>query len=718
MTRIARFAERYARWIFAVSLILVVVGGLAATRLTDHLTQSFSLPGQKGYETNQRIVMEYGGGGQAPPTVIVVKVPAEHRITDRATVDSLSRGADALSAAGPASMRVASYGGPDDKALLAADGRTTFVLAFPPPVGGIDGSGLGQSAADEFVRAAGLPAGTQAYTTGIDALSESGGGEASVVTETAIGAAGALIILIFVFGSFLAIVPLLVAAVSILTTLLLVLGLTAFTEVSFIVEFLVALIGLGIAIDYSLIIVTRWREERARGRSNADAVSEAVRTAGHAVIFSGVTVAVGLLALVALPVPFLRSVGYGGVLIPLVSIAVNLTLLPALLVKAGPFLDRPRRKAGANASAPSRLWTGWARTVVRRRWWAAAVGLAMLGLLLVPASSLRVGDPDTAALASSGPATVGLRTLQAAGIESGVLTPIEVVAESANADEVESRIAALPGIHGVVVTGQKNDSVILDALPTAETSSAAGKQVLDRLTEAVEPLGASVGGVGANSEAFNNAIYGSFPLMLAIIVVVTFLLLVRAFRSVLLPLKAVALNLLSVGATYGLLVLVWQDGYGSDLIWGIQATGAITNFVPLMVFAYLFGLSMDYEVFILARMREEYDATQDTNHAVIAGIGYTGRLVTSAALILFLAFSSLSQASEVAIKVFATGLGAGILLDATVVRALLVPALVSLFGRANWVLPRWLARILFIRDEPYRDANRLDHPAAAVAGKR
>ena len=186
---------------------------------------------------------------------------------------------------------------------------------------------------------------------------------------------------------------------------------------------------------------------------------------------------------------------------------------------------------------------------------------------------------------------------------------------------------------------------------------------------------------------FIDAVYGSFPLMIALISVLTFLLLARAFRSLLLPLKAVILNVLSVGAAWGVIALVWQNGHGSEEIWGIAATGSIASWIPLMVFAFLYGLSMDYEVFILARMREEYDQTGDTDEAVVFGLGRTGRLVTSAALILFLAFAALASGPETDVKILATGLAAGILLDATVIRALLVPAVVSLFGRWNWWLP-------------------------------
>jgi len=212
-----------------------------------------------------------------------------------------------------------------------------------------------------------------------------------------------------------------------------------------------------------------------------------------------------------------------------------------------------------------------------------------------------------------------------------------------------------------------------------------------------------VTGLGAIEQDYSHAVFGNFPLMFALIALVTFLILARAFRSLLLAGKAVILNVLSLTATFGLMTWFWQEGHGSQAIFGIHGTGAITFWVPLMIFAFLFGLSMDYEVFILTRVREEYDRTGDTNAAVTEGLGRTGRLVTSAALILFLAFASLASAPDTDIKVLATGLGAGILLDATIVRALLVPALVSLFGKWNWWFPPRVARVLGVRTKPLPD---------------
>jgi putative drug exporter of the RND superfamily len=236
-------------------------------------------------------------------------------------------------------------------------------------------------------------------------------------------------------------------------------------------------------------------------------------------------------------------------------------------------------------------------------------------------------------------------------------------------------------------------------VPDRETVNSNSVDVVRRVRDRSEQLPGVLGitGIGAAQTDFLHAVYGNFPLLLTLIALLTYVLLVRAFRSLLLPLKAVLLNLLSLGATYGLMVLFWQRGLGSQAVFDIAKTGAITFWVPLMVFAFLFGLSMDYEVFILARLREEYDATGSTDRAVIGGMGRTGRLVTSAALILFLAFVALASGPGTDLKVMATGLGLGILLDATIVRALLVPSLVSLFGAWNWYLPAGVARLLRVR---------------------
>jgi RND superfamily putative drug exporter len=485
-----------------------------------------------------------------------------------------------------------------------------------------------------------------------------------------------------------------------MTSFLLVWGLTAVTSISGIVSFLIALVGLGVAIDYSLLIIVRWREERAHGRQAEDAIVAAMASAGRAVVFSGTTVAIGLLGLIVMPVPFLRSIGYAGLVIPLVSVAVAITLLPIILLKIGPRLDWPHMRSDDRAS---RGWTRWATLVVQRRRIAAAAAVAVLAALVVAASSIHLGaasgNPNT--LATTGQARAGLMQLEHSGIGDGVLSPIEILTSGTNPAVVAQRLGRIAGVHGATAptgpTWRINGQALVDVVPQTDSTS-----TVDGVRAAAHQLGDDirVGGIVAQNSDFIHAVYGSVPVMIALIALLTFVLLARAFRSLLLPAKAVALNLLSVTAAWGVVTLVWQHGYGSEAIWGIPAAGSIPSWLPIMVFAFLFGLSMDYEVFILARMREEYDTGASTDTAVVRGIGRTGRLVTSAALIMFLGFIAMASAPSTQVKMIATGLGAGIILDATIVRALLVPAAVSLLGRFNWWLPRPLARILRVPAHP------------------
>jgi RND superfamily putative drug exporter len=413
-------------------------------------------------------------------------------------------------------------------------------------------------------------------------------------------------------------------------------------------------------------------------------------TAGRAVLFSGVLVGVGLLALVALPVPFLRGLGYAGLLIPFVSTAVAVTLLPVLLATVGPRLDWPRRRARAGSASPR--WEAWAGAVVRFRWLSAAVGTAVLVLLIIPLFSIHIGEPSTSTLTSTGPARDALTTLTDGGVPSGALTPIEVLTRG-DAQSLAPRLSHVTGVTAALAPTtpdyRADGTSLVTVLPTTETSLKAGQQTVTAVRDAVasDPDVVGVGGLGAEMVDFTSATYGNFWRMLAAVAVVTFVMLMFAFRSIVLPLKAIIMNFASVAAAYGVLVLVWQDGHGSDLVWGVPATGSVTFWVPVFVFAFLFGLSMDYEVFILSRVREEYDATGSTRTAVVRGLGRTGRLVSSAALILVLAFLAMSTGPQTDTKILATGLGVGILLDATVVRCLLMPAVVALMGQWNWWLP-------------------------------
>jgi putative drug exporter of the RND superfamily len=705
MAPLTRWVLAHKRTVVIFWVALTLIGMASASSATKSLKQKFSVPGKEGFVTNQQIAHDFHGtGGNGDPLLAVVTLPSGKSVSSPAIEGELRAIESRLQRTLPGT-RLAGYASTHSPAFLSSDQHTTFVIAYPPPDPKQAFEANPEAAKHATAALAGATvAGAPVHLTGFDALSvQSGGGKGpGVLLEAMLGGLGALLVLAFVFGSFLAIVPIMMAIVSILTTFLVVWGLTTVTEVSPIVQFLIALIGLGVSIDYSLIVVVRWREERAHGLELEAAIERAMQTAGRAVLFSGSTVAIGLFALVALPVPFLRSVGYGGMLIPLISVIVALTLLPVVLAKLGPRLDWPHRRSDEMASSS---WTRWAELVVRRRWVAALGAAVLLAALVLAASSLQLGISNVNTIAKQGDAKQGLLALEKSGIGSGVLVPNEVLVNgSSSPASVAQALAALPGVHGAVAPDspqwRRPGAAVVDAFATPDASSQAGRDTLDRVRSAVHAAGPDVhlGGQPAQNADFISAVYGNFPLMIALIALITFILLARAFRSLLLPLKAVVLNVISVGAAWGVLDLVWQRGHGSSLIWGISATGSVTAWIPLMVFAFLFGLSMDYEVFILARMREEYDKTGSTDTAVIRGIGRTGRLVTSAALILFLAFVSLASGPETEIKVLATGLAAGILLDATVIRALLVPAVISLFGRWNWWLPHLPARLL--RVEP------------------
>lgn len=705
MSSLTRWVLAHKRTVVVSWILLTIAGIMAAGPASDALTQKFSVPDKEGWETNVAISDRYRDtGGDTPPLVPVVTLPQGKTVDSPGVRAELGKVDQRLERALP-NARMASYASTGDRAFVSNDGRTFFAIAYPHAD---PNSQFGENPEAEKAARSALDGvtvgGAPVHLTGFDALQQESGGDEGpgVLIEALLGGVGALVVLAFVFASFLAIVPIGMAVVSIMTTFLLLLGLTELTDVSPIVQFLIALIGLGVAIDYSLLVVSRWREERTHGRSGDEAVQRAMETAGRAVVFSGITVAIGLLALIALPLPFLRSMGYGGMLIPLVSTLAAITLLPVVLAKVGHRLDWPHRRTDDKAS---RAWTRWAEAVSRRRWLAAGAGMAVILALAFAATDLQLGTSDANTIAKSGDAKDGLVALERAGIGEGSILPHEILIEGGtNPERVAADLRKVDGIHGAVApqndSWRRDGTALVEAIPVPDSGTSAGGVTLDGVRDIAHAAGADVrvGGGPAANDDFIDAVYGSFPLMIALIAITTFILLARAFRSLLLPLKAILLNVLSVAAAWGVLVLVWQKGYGSEAIFGIEATGSISSWMPLIVFAFLFGLSMDYEVFILSRMREEYDRTGSTHTAVVQGIGRTGRLVTSAALILFLAFTAMASGPGTDLKMFATGLAAGILIDATVIRALIVPAVISLMGRCNWWLPTWPARLL--RVEP------------------
>ncbi|WP_262403027.1 MMPL family transporter, partial [Actinomadura sp. CNU-125] len=428
MNRFSGFVLRHRLLVGLLWLAAACAGVLAVAQVPDRLREDFAPPGSAAVHANDAIVAAYRSGGDEKPVVPVVTLPPGTSADDpRARAVLREAFAAAERAVGG---RAVSYPRTGDRGFVGDGGRTVYGLVFPRVTPGESDMADGPDPArllDGAMRPA-LPDGASLRITGMDGLEEDAGGEGpSVLVETLVGGLGALVVLAFVFGSLLAVVPLLIAAVSILTSFVLVYAITGVTEVNFMVQFVVALIGLGVAVDYSLLVVTRWREERARGLDGDAATRRAMGTAGNAVVFSAAAVAIGLIAMVAVPVGFLRSVAYGGMIIPAVSALATLTLLPVVLVTAGPALDRigPRRRAtGARAG---RAWTAWARRVIRFRVPAVLASVAVLGSLAFGATGMNLGEAHSGALAKSGPAHEGLAELRRAGVPSGVLTPVDVL---------------------------------------------------------------------------------------------------------------------------------------------------------------------------------------------------------------------------------------------------------------------------------------------------
>jgi RND superfamily putative drug exporter len=711
MRSIALFVLRRRRAVIVFWIVMTAVGFGLAPLAIDRLSAQFGVPGYSAYEANKRVVEQFGNGSQ-PPLTLVFQAPG-----DVTKVASVQATIEAAAAAVPGSRVSSAFSAAPATAYVSADRHTTFANIYPA---GFRTFGPNPDVPRvEAALKATPPTGATVNLTGTEPLQLAEGGDGSggpsLLVESLIAGFGALIILMFVFGTVPAVLmPLMIAIVSIMTTFASLYVLTFATDVSVIVQFLVSLVGLGIAIDYALLIIFRFREELAAGKTVDDAIIETVTHAGKAVVISGSTVAVGLLSMILIPLPFIRSIGLGGMLIPAVSVVAAVTLLPACLSLLGHRINRwrviPARftRPGDDANG---MWNRWARLVMRRPVAVSLVGGFIVLLLLIPAVKLHPADAEARFRPGAGPAIDGRDQLAAAGITAGVLKPYVVVIEGKAAPDtvaaVTKAVGADPGIAAVANPDgwAKPGMTLVEAFPDADGSSTRSADTISRLQGDVLPPVATatgdrvtLGGQAPEERDFVKAVYGNFPYVLAFVIVLTYLLLARAFRSLVLPLKAVILNLVSLGAAYGIVVFVFQQGHGSQAIFNVAATQSIISWIPLMIFAFLYGISMDYEVFMLARIREEYDLCGSTRDAVARGLAATGKLVTSASLILMFAFLVLALSPGLDVKQFAVGLAAGIVFDATIIRVLLVPSLMRILGRYNWWMPDGVARILRVAE--------------------
>ena len=711
------------RWaVVCAWVVVLLVGFWAAGRLSSLQSNVFSVPGTDSEHVRAVLQDHFGDRSDGAFTVVF-------RVPDSADASTQAR-----------------LQGVVDRAARAVPGGkgTALVIAGPHVLYGNVISTLNlakaKNRADALVRAVGQPPGAHAYVTGAPAIQNDLDPVFSkdLKKGESIALPIALLVLLLVFGvSWAVTIPFLFAASTVFGTLSLVYIVAHFMNMPTYATNLVFLIGLGVAIDYSLLIVYRFREELANGLEVEAAVLRTMQTAGRAVMFSGATVAIGLALLIFMPLPFIRSIGVAGFLLPVVSVLAAATLQPALLSLYGRRGTRRLPVAGffhlpVKARAPGddehRYWARMARSIMHRKWRyvIATVGLLLAGA--VPVAWLQLTPGATAGIPQSPQSVRGLKVLEGA-LGPGAIAPAQVLIDTGkaggasdpavqaaivrlvsqlNQDQEVSATYFLPGGRFLDPTRRYAQVIVatVHEYGSEEAQAFAGRLRSKLIDAAGFPAGADVEAGGASPQGvdFLNVAYGTFPWLVLAVLVLTYLLLMRAFRSLILPLKAVILNLLSVAAAYGALVLVFRFGIGKDVL-GLYQFPQIEGWIPIFLFAMLFGLSMDYEVFLVSRMREEWDETHDNERAVAMGLERTGRIITAAAVIMVAAFSGFMAGSIVGLQEFGAGLAVAILLDATVVRAVMVPALMAVMGRYNWWLPAPVARVVRVRPSPLAPAE-------------
>jgi len=515
-----------------------------------------------------------------------------------------------------------------------------------------------------------------------------------------IGVAVAVVVLLLVLGSLAAMaMPLIVAFAAIALAMALVLAASAVVDIADFAPTLAVMIALGVGIDYALLIISRFRSERAAGADLRGATVTAMDTAGRSVLFAGSTVVVALLGMVLLGISFLNGPAIAAALAVLLTMVGSLTLLPALL---GAFGRRVKVPAIADGEDESPRWARFSALIERRPRAFAAAAVAVLLLVAVPVTGMRLGSSDAGSNATSS-TTRKAYDLLSQGFGSGFNGPFLVVAEvngdrgRAELDRLATKLRGQPGVAAVAAPtyNRAGDTATLTLFPASKPQDVATKNLLERLRSDVVPrhgpVRVSIGGATAATVDMGSVLSAKLPLFVLVVVGLALLLLAVVFRSLVIPAKAAVMNLLSIGAALGVITFVFQDGHLGSLI-GVDSTGPIEPFIPVFMFAIVFGLSMDYEVFLLSRIREQWDLTHDNTLAVATGVQRTGRIITSAALLLAVVIGAFSMSGIVFMKMIGIGMLVALLVDATIVRSILVPATMKLLGTWNWYAPAGLRR--------------------------
>ncbi|WP_328929557.1 MMPL family transporter [Streptomyces sp. NBC_00190] len=702
--RSGRWCARHAWRVVALWVLLLIGLGLANHTWGGTFADSFSLPGTPT-QTGADLLTAHtsGSGGTAAPIVITTDQGSltSHRAAIDSAVGNLSRLPNVLSVADPLTTpgAVSANGGIAQMTVRFNGNPATFDPSYLAEVE----TAVQPLRADQVTVEYGAPLGQLATPKSADRTSE------------AIGLAVAVLVLLIGFGSVAATGLPLLTAVTGLAVSLAGLGLLArqfdFAQAS---PTLAAMMGLGVGIDYALFLATRYRALLHSGTEPAEAVGRTVATSGRAVLVAAATVAMALAGLCVSGVSFIGTLGVAAGLSVVVAAAASVTLTPALLGLLGRRIDRLHvRTPVAEPTGESDVWHRWAVKVSRRPWLFLVSGLLLLGVLSIPVASMQLGHVDAGAQPTS-------RTDRRAydliteGFGPGANGTVTVVTHldsrqvadqgerGALADSIQQALAEVPGVASVTPPAPSPDHALLitTVTPTTGPQERATTDLIHTLQNDTVPTTLSgtgatgyVSGTAAATQTFTDTLTTQLPLIIAVVVAAAFLLLLTVFRSPLIALKAAVLNLFSIAAAYGVVVAVFQWGWGGALF-GVTEKVPVESYVPMMMFAIVFGLSMDYEVFLLSRIRETWLHRKDNHLAVATGLAATARVITCAALIMTSVFLAFLLSTNVAVKMLALGLGVSVIIDATVVRLLLVPACMYLFGRANWWLPGWLDRLL------------------------
>ena len=721
---VGAFSVRYRYAVVAIWILGVVALALGAHKIGSITSDNLSLPGYDSQKAQDLLAQRFPSQANGSnPVVLRVK---SGTITDQhnasvvnATVKSLQQAPHVTRVVSPLTSAGKAQIGPGEK------------IAYIAVTLNVSSGDLTDAEANGVVDAT-APAENAGFDVAVGGyLGTEVSQQATEISEV-IGIAAAIVILLFAFGTAVAMgLPIVTAILGLIATLSLITFLGHTFQVPSVSPTLATMIGLGVGIDYALFIVSRHRRQLAEGLEPDESVARAIATSGGAVVFAGTTVVIALCSLSVAGIPLVSTLGFTAAISVAVAVLAATTLLPAILGILGQRINSLRVHLPHRFTHEGGVhgWARWARFVSAHPWPALIAALVVLGVLAFPIRDLALGQQDISSYPKSTTARKAYDLLTEGfgpGFNGPLLVAVRLQAPASGPTDPRLQklghaLATTSGVQSVAPPSLSSDrtAAVMNVISTTAPNTSATRSLVDRLRsttipEAVrgEGMQADVGGLTAGYIDLAAAISKKLPLVVVVVIALSFLVLLLAFRSVVIPLKAAAMNLVSVLAAYGVLTAIFHIGRGNHAI-GLSHTIPIVSYVPLMLFAILFGLSMDYEVFLVTQIKEHYDETKDNLGSVVDGLANTGKIITSAALIMFCVFAAFVANGDPTVKQFGVGLATAILIDATIVRCLLVPSLMILMGSANWWLPGWLDRVLpkvSIEGEEYFK----EHPGAPV----